>query len=97
ERLAVRWTGGEVRHGPAVARPAVARAREERGPAGGGDGRPPDVHRLGPGRAAPRHPDGDDATRGVRVPGEPAADHSAGRTERGAAGAVRGADDRLPR
>src|SRR5205823_8477931 len=97
ERLAVRGTGREVRDGPAAARSAVSGAREERGPAGGGNGRPPDVHRVGPGRAAPRHFDGDDAAGGARGPGEPAADHSAGGAERGGAGAVGGADGRPPR
>src|SRR5256886_14477008 len=78
-------------------RSVVQGAGEERGLAGGGDGRSPDVHRVGARGAAPRHPDGDDAARGVRVPGESAADHPPGRAERGAARAVRRADDRLPR
>src|SRR5207245_641257 len=42
-----------------------AYARAERGPPGGGDGRPPDVHRVGTRRAAPRRADGDDAARGI--------------------------------
>ena len=54
-------------------------------------------HGVGTRRAAPRHPDGDDAARGVRVPGVPApGDHPGGRRRR-AAGAVRGADDRRAR
>ena len=41
----------------------------------------PDTYTVsGPRRAAPRHPDGDDAARGVRVPGvAPAGHHQAGR------------------
>ena len=58
----------------------------------------PDTHtRLRPRRAAPRHPDGDDAPRGVRVPGVAPAGHHPDRPERRAAGAVRGADDRRAR
>ena len=40
----------------------------------------PDTHTVaGPRRAAPRHPDGDDAARGVRVPGVAPAGHPRGR------------------
>ena len=53
----------------------------------------PDTHTVaGPRRAPPRHPDGDDAARGLRVPGVAAAGHHQARARRRAAGAVRGAD-----
>ena len=58
----------------------------------------PDTHtRVRPRRAAPGHPDGDDAARGLRVPGLAAAGHHQARSRRRAAGAVRGADDRRAR
>src|SRR5207245_1351488 len=54
QRLAVRRARREVHHRSAAAGAAVPGARAERGPPGGGDGRPPDVHRVGTRRAAPR-------------------------------------------
>ena len=88
----VRRPGGEVRHQPPAAdrlyreleRNVALRVEETDSP---------DTHtRVRPGRAPPRHPDGDDAARGVRVPGLAAAGHHQARPGRRAAGAVRGVD-----
>ncbi len=69
---------GEVRHQPSGPGPALQGAGAERGAEGGADREPGHPHRVRPRRAAPGHPDGDDAARGVRVPGLAAAGHHAG-------------------
>ena len=69
EQQPVRRPGRQVRHQPPAQGPAVPRAGAERGAPGGGDRQPGYPQRGRPRRAPPGHPDGDDAARGVRVPG----------------------------
>ena len=77
EQLAVRRQGREVRHVAAAARAAVQGAGAQRRAARGGHRLHRHVDRGRARRAASLDPDGDDAARGLRVPGVAAArDHA---------------------
>ena len=97
QQLAVRRQGREVRHVAPAARAAVQGARAQRRAARRGHRLDRHVDRVRPRRAASHDSDGDDAARGLRVPGVASArDHARG-SERRAARAVRGAVDRRAR
>jgi hypothetical protein len=77
QQLALRGPVRQVRHHPPAARAALQGARAQRGAAGRGHRAARHVHGERAGRAAPLHPHGDHAPRGVRVPGLAAArDHA---------------------
>ena len=82
EQLAIRRAGGQVRHHPAGAGASLQGAGAQRRAAGGGHRPARHLHRERAGRAAPLHPHGDHAPRGVRVPGvAPPGHHPHGATD----------------